>query len=286
MPKIDLDVVFRVTQKLPGLPQTTLRALQVINKPDFQMAELTNIIRLDQALAARVLQWANSPFYGLRYKVSTLEHAIMVMGANAIQGVLLTIAVREKLTARVTGYGLKEGELWRHSIAVAGGARWLAAKQKYSQPDQAFLAGLIHDIGKLVLDELLRYEPSWEQEWRRLSEQGTSFIELEHWLTGHDHAELGGKIAKQWNLPDMLIEAIAYHHTPEKATVQPCLTQFVHLADAAALMIGTGLGYDGLAYELDENILTDCNMAALDIEELMQVEVDYLEDAEFTLGSD
>jgi len=286
MPKIDLDVVFRVTQKLPGLPQTTLRALQVINKPDFQISELTDIIRLDQALAARVLQWANSPFYGLRYKVSTLEHAIMVMGANAIQGVLLTIAVREKLTARVVGYGLKEGELWRHSVAVAGGARWLATQQKYSQPDQAFLAGLLHDIGKLVLDELLRYEPSWAEEWRHLSEQGASFIELEQWLTGLDHAELGGKIAEQWNLPDLLIEAIAYHHTPEKATVQPCLTQFVHLADAAALMIGTGLGYDGLAYELDQSVLTDCNLEALDMEELMQVEVDYLEDAEFSLESD
>jgi putative nucleotidyltransferase with HDIG domain len=285
MPKIDLDVVFRVTQKLPGLPQTTLRALQVINNPDFRMAELTNIIRLDQALAARVLQWANSPFYGLRHKVSTLEHAIMVMGANAIQGLLLTIAVREKLVARVSGYGLKEGELWRHSVAVAGGARWLAVKQKYKQPDQAFVAGLLHDIGKLVLDELLRYESSWEQEWSKLREQGASFIELEHWLTGLDHAELGSKIAQQWNLPELLIESIAYHHAPEKATIEPCLTNFVHLADAAALMIGTGLGYDGLSYELNEKTLTACHIDVLDLEELMQAEVEYLEDAEFTLDS-
>lgn len=283
MPKIDLDIVFRATQRLPGLPQTTIRALQVINKPDYKVSELTQIIRLDQALAARVLQWANSPFYGLRYKVSTLEHAIMVMGANAIQGLLLTIAVREKLTKSVPGYGLERGELWRHSVAVAAGARWLAKTQKYSQPDQAFVAGLLHDIGKLVLDELLRYEPSWQAEWSKLQQQGAAFIEMEHWLTGLDHAELGGRIAQQWNLPEVLIEAIAFHHKPEQATIEPCVTYWVHLADAAALMLGIGLGYDGLSYELNETAVRQCKLETLDMGTLMQAELEQLNSAEVLL---
>ena len=280
MPKIDIEVVLKVTQRTPSLPQATLRALQVIDDPDHNVSELARVIGLDQTLAARVLQWANSPFYGLRYKVATLDHAIMVMGTRAVQGLLLAVAVREKLSKKMPGYGLERGDLWRHSVAVAAGARWIASLQKYAQPDQAFIAGLLHDIGKLILDELLRYEPAWQIEWAKLQQEGTSFIELEHWLTGLDHAQLGGQIAEKWNLPAVLIEAIAYHHDPNRATVEPCITEWVHLADATALMIGVGLGYDGLCYKVSEQVLRSPTFRTLDLETLMQVQVAAVHDAE------
>ncbi|MEW5958863.1 MAG: HDOD domain-containing protein [Chloroflexota bacterium] len=280
MPKIDLEVIFQVTKRTPSLPQATLRALQIIDDPNYSVIELARVIGMDQTLAARALQWANSPFYGLRYKVSTLEHAIMVMGTRAMQGLLLAIAVREKLSQKMPGYGLGKGDLWRHSVAVAAGSRWLAKSQKCPNPDQVFVAGLLHDIGKLMLDELLRHEPNWQIEWTRLQEQGTSFVELEHWLTGMDHAQLGGQIAKSWNLPGVLIEAITYHHHPDQATIEPCVTHWVHLADAAALMIGVGLGYDGLFYELSDQVLNSPGFRSMDLETLMEVEAAAVIDAE------
>lgn len=280
MAKIEMEVIFEVTQKLPGFHGTILRALQIINDPEYSIAKLSQTIGLDQTLTARVLQWANSPFYGLRHKVSTLDQAIITVGTSTIRELLLVVGMSEMLNREMPGYGLDRNGLWRHSMAVAAGARWLAKTVHYRQADQAFIAGLLHDIGKLVLDQLLKYDGSWHAEWVERQEQGETFIDLERWLTGLDHAELGGRIAENWNLPPILVEAIAYHHDPTRSTVEPILTHLVHLADATALMLGVDTGYDGLSYELCEESLAVAGFRSLDLEALMQVELDAIEEAE------
>ena len=280
MPKLDLQTIYQVTERLPSLPHTTLRALEIINDPLCNIRNLSRVIGMDEALATRLLQWANSPFYGLRYKISTMEQAIMVVGTVAVRDLLLAASVSEMVNRKMVGYGLERGDLWRHSVAVAAGAQRLAAGAKYGRPDQALVAGLMHDIGKLVIDELLRKEPTWQGEWSRLQKDGMSFLDLERAVTGLDHAMLGGRIAEHWNLPDILHDSVAYHHEPQKATVEPAMAQWVHLADAAALMLGIGLGYDGLSYEVDEQGLAHLAMGALDFEGLMQFEANAVAEAE------
>ncbi|GAB4559198.1 MAG: HDOD domain-containing protein [Anaerolineae bacterium] len=251
MPKLDLETIFSITERLPSLPQTTLKALDIINDPLFDVKELARVIGLDETLATRLLQWANSPFYGLRYKVATIERAILVVGTAAIRDLLLAASVSEMVNRKMPGYGLERGDLWRHSVAVAAGAQWLAQRERYDRPDQAFVAGLMHDIGKLVIDELLRLERTWRNEWHELQQRGMSFLELEREVTGMDHAQLGGRIAEHWNLPELLREAIACHHDPASAENDQRLATIVHLADAGALMLGVGLGHDGLSYDVD-----------------------------------
>jgi len=280
MPRLSLDTVFHVTERLPSLPHTTLRALELINDPLCNIRDLARVIGFDEALATRLLQWANSPFYGLRYKVATLEQAIMVVGIVAVRDLLLAASVSEMVNRKMAGYGLERGDLWHHSVAVAAGAQRLAASAKYARPDQALVAGLMHDIGKLVIDELLRQETTWQAEWTKLQATGISFIELERAVTGLDHAELGGRIAEHWNLPDILYESIAYHHEPERASVEPCMAQWVHLADAAALMLGIGLGYDGLSYGMSEQTITKVAISPTDFESLMQFEASAVSEAE------
>lgn len=280
MPKIDLKLVDEVTERLPSLPQPTLKALQLIDDPRYNARALSEIIGVDQALAGRLLQWANSPFYGLRYKVSTLERAIMVLGTRQIRELLMAISVSEMLNKKMPGYGLRRGDLWRHSIAVAAGARWLANDDEYTQPEQAFIGGLLHDIGKLIMDELLCTDASWQAEWNQLREEGASFVDLERWFTGFDHAQLGGRVAQRWNLPASLVEAITFHHDPERATIEPIISHWVHLADSAALMLGISLGFDGLSYVLCEESVRVTNFQALDLETLMQVETSAVEGAE------
>lgn len=280
MPKISFDVIFKYTQKLPSLPQTTLQALQILDDPDYKVKALADVIGLDQTLSARILQWANSPFYGLRYKVSTIDKAILALGTVEVRDLLLTVSVSEMLNRKMPGYGMERSALWNHSIAVAAGAKWLARLFKYRRADQVFIAGLLHDIGKLVLDELLSYEKTWQEEWLQLQQQGASFIDLERWLTGMDHAQLGGRIAEEWQLPAVLVEAIRYHHEPTLATVDPPVTEWVHLADAAALMAGIGLGSDGLAYAVSEDAVAHFDLSAEDFEEMMQVEVAAVQDAQ------
>lgn len=280
MPRIDIALVDEVTDRLPSLPQPTLRALQLIDDPKYSAVGLARIIGVDQSLAGRLLQWANSPYYGLRYKVSTLERAIMVLGTRQIRELLMAVSVNEMLSRKMPGYGLERGELWRHSVAVASGSRWLATEHRYAQPEQAFIGGLLHDIGKLIMDELLCYDKSWQQEWQQLRAEGAAFVDLERWLTGFDHAQLGGRVAEKWNLPLALVEAIAYHHQPAKATIEPEITHWVHLADAAALMLGISLGFDGLSYQLSEASIEATNFKSLDLEALMQVEVGSISEAE------
>jgi len=229
------------------------------------------------------LQWANSPFYGLRYKVSTLSQAILALGTVEVRDLLLTVSVSEMLNRKMPGYGMERSALWYHSIAVASGAKWLAKNNKYAHPDQVFIAGLLHDIGKLVLDELLLYEKTWQGEWVKLQQQGASFIELERWLTGMDHARLGGRIAEEWGLPTVLVEAISFHHEPSLATIDPPVTRWVHLADAAALMIGVGLGSDGLNYPVHEETIRYFELSVAEFEDLMQFEVAAIDNAKNAL---
>ncbi|HFB52387.1 MAG TPA: HDOD domain-containing protein [Anaerolineae bacterium] len=284
MPKIDFDVIFKYTQKLPSLPQTTLQALQMLDDPDYEIQKLAQVIGMDQTLSARLLQWANSPFYGLRYKVSTIEKAIMALGTVEVRDLLLTVSVSEMLNRKMPGYGMERSALWYHSIAVASGAKWLARLNKYRRADRVFIAGLLHDIGKLVLDELLLHETEWQREWLAMQQQGASFIELERWLTGMDHAQLGGRIAEEWQLPAVLVEAIRYHHEPNLATIDPPVTEWVHLADAAALMVGIGLGSDGLAYPVNEDAVKHFNLTTEDFEEMMQIEVEAVNNAQASLS--
>ncbi|MCS7220417.1 MAG: HDOD domain-containing protein [Anaerolineae bacterium] len=280
MPRLDLNTVLQITEKLPSLPQPTLRALEIINDPMCNIRELARVIGLDESLATRLLQWANSPFYGLRYKVSTLEQAIMVVGTVAVRDLLLAASVSEMINRKMVGYGLERGDLWRHSVAVAAGAQQLAIMHRYERPDQVMVAGLTHDIGKLVIDELLRLDRGWLAEWNQLREQGVSFLELERLVTGLDHAQLGGRIAEHWNLPEVLYEAIAFHHDPGRAVVEPRVVHWVHVADAAALMLGIGLGYDGLSYIMSEESLLAAGLDGLDLEELMRYEAAAVSEAE------
>jgi len=280
MPKIDLRLIDEVTDRLPSLPQPTLKALKLIDDPKYSAARLAGIIGVDQSLAGRLLQWANSPYYGLRYKVSTLERAIMVLGTQQIRELLMAVSVNEMLSRKMPGYGLERGDLWRHAVAVAAGSRWLGLEHEYGQSEQAFIAGLLHDIGKLIMDELLCYDKNWQTEWIQLREEGASFVDLERWLTGFDHAQLGGRVAEKWNLPMALVEAIAYHHEPEKATIEPEITHWVHLADATAMMLGISLGCDGLSYYLSEASIKATNFQSLDLEALMQVETKAISEAE------
>lgn len=286
MSQLDLQVVLRAAQRIPSLPQVIPQALQILEDPDWSVPELAKVIALDQALAARMLQWANSPFYGLRGKVSTLEHAIMMLGPIRVRNLLLTASVSEMLTRKMPGYGLESGDLWRHSVMVAAGSQWLATVQRYPHPGEVFLAGLLHDIGKLVLNELLCLEKTWQAEWLKLQKQGVSFTELECWLTGLDHAQLGQRVAETWNLPPVLCEAIAYHHEPHRATIEPRVTYWVHVADIAALMLGIGLGYDGLSYELNLAAFPIPDFGPSDFEALMEFEATAIKEAEAMLHVD
>jgi len=271
--EIRLRKLLDAVQDLPPLPQAAMKILQLIQDPDSTITQLAEVLTLDEALMSRVLTWANSPYYTGYSPVSTMEQAMMRLGLNTLRQLILAATTTNFLGRPVSGYAMMRGDLWRHSIAVAAGARTVMAREHSDQRDQAYVAGLLHDVGKLVLDAFVGrpgFWPSQEQEGN--GRDIKAFDETESKLLGIDHAHLGAEVARKWNLPDALCDAIAWHHDPSQATDGALLAAAVHVADAAALMAGIGLGIDGLEYHLDVPALHSMGWLQEDMEDLMDEE--------------
>lgn len=228
------------------MPEVAQKVLTMIRNPRTNMAEISQLLSLDQSLAVLVLRWANSAYYGLRQPVTTINQAVVVLGQQAIRNVILASTVASLMDRPVAGYGLEKGDLWQHSIAVAGAAREIAKNKGFEIAEEAYTAGLLADIGKLAFESLLRDVNLSSLEW-----QGRTFSDLEGEFFGIDHARLGAELARRWNLPARLLDAIEYHHKPENSKEGCALAYAVHLADFTIMVLGLGIGRDGLQYQLD-----------------------------------
>lgn len=240
------EAIIQQVGELPPLPQAAQKALQIIRNPKSSMADVANVLVMDQVMASLVLRWVNSAYYGLASPVTTVQQAVVYLGQNTIQSLVLAASVATFLDRPVPGYGLERGELWKHSIGVAAGARLIAAKSGLKNPEEAYHAGLLCDIGKLAFEVLLRNINLDGTNW-----QGRSFIEFEMHTFGIDHAILGAELARRWNLPEELLAAITHHHHPSQAGEHVRLASTIHIADSVMMMLGVGIGKDGLQYSLD-----------------------------------
>ncbi len=241
-----IDELIRKVGDLPPLPQVAQKALNLIRNPKSNMDDLANVLVMDQGLTSTVLRWVNSSYYGLASPVSTVQQAVVYLGQNTIQSLVLAASVSTFLYKPVPGYELDRGDLWKHSIGIATGAQWLTKKFGSEISEEAYHAGLLCDIGKLAFEVILRNVDTTKINW-----QGRSFNELEIEIFGIDHARMGAEMAKRWNLPEGLQKAIEFHHHPASAGEHVLLASAVHLSDAALMMLGISLGKDGLRYELD-----------------------------------
>ncbi len=259
------QLIERAGNLLP-MPQVVQRALALIRDSESDMSELAEVLSLDQAMAGQVLRWANSPFYGLAQPVSTVRQAVVYLGQSAIESMILAASAMAFMERPAPGYALDRGDLWKHSVGVAAGARLAAAKFGRQVAEEAYFAGLLCDIGKLVFEALLREVDTTAPDW-----QGRSFAELEECHFGVDHATLGAEIARQWNLPAPILEAIAHHHRPALANQEGAiLAAAVHVADVAITMMGVGIGRDGLKYHLDPAAFERLNWTEDDFIELLE----------------
>ena len=264
-PKPSVDHLLDCLGELPPMPQVAQKALLLLRDPDSSMAQLASVLAMDEALAGLALRWANSAYYGLKFPVSTVQQAVTILGQRVLHSLILAASLATLLERPYPGYGLGRGDLWRHSLGVAAGARLVASSFGSQVAEEAYHAGLLCDIGKLAFEILLREVDLTAPEW-----QGQSFSDLEKAHFGVDHATLGAEMARRWNLPSRLVEAIAYHHRPSEAGGSEAggseaggseaggseasgrvLADAVHIADAAMMTLGVSIGYDGLQYAFD-----------------------------------
>jgi putative nucleotidyltransferase with HDIG domain len=236
-----IKAVVDAVDDLKPLPDTVTRALGLMREADVSVSEIVSALSIDQALTARILKLANSAYYGFVHPSTTLHEAVSRLGFRRTRNILLTVSYSSLLGRRVAGYNLGHGELWRHSVAVATIAQRISERVVYPAPDEAYIGGLLHDIGKLALDQY--YDIDWDQLLRMGQMHEMMLIEAEEHSLGLNHAQIGGELARKWDLPLCLVDAIAKHHDPASANSSPELAALVHMADIICLRLGVGLAH-------------------------------------------
>jgi putative nucleotidyltransferase with HDIG domain len=227
-----VDEIIQSVTSLRPMPANISRILREIENPNITIEVLVGLISLDQALAALVLQMSNAASLGYSRTCSTIYEAIMHIGLNRLKSILLTSSATGMMNRSLSGYRLGAGELWHHSLVTGVASEWLAQALRYPNPEEAYVSGLLHDIGKLLLDQfvLSNYKTIVES----VQQYKMSLWQVEEKLIGIDHANVGGLIAERWNFPVVLVDAIRFHHTPSFARANQQLPAIVNLANSFA----------------------------------------------------
>lgn len=230
MYSLRVENIIRSIAKLKPMPANVSHILREIEKQDVTIDSLAGMIGLDQVLTALVLQTSNSVSLGYSRTCSTLHEAIMHIGLHRLKLILTTSTATSLMGRGLSGYHLGAGELWQHSLVVGVASEWLAQVLHYPDPEQAYVAGLLHDIGKLLLDQAVFSDYANIAEY--VQKYQLQLWQVEEKLIGIDHAQVGGLIAEHWNFPIVLVDAIRFHHVPSFARINQRLPAIVNLANS------------------------------------------------------
>ena len=233
----------KVTQSiigLPTLPAVITQLIGLIDNPKTSARNVAQLISTDQALTARILKLANSAFYGFPREIATVDLAVVVLGFETVKNLGLSVSVLERFAGGGTNSEFDRQKFWEHSIGVGVAAKLLATKLRYRVPGEAFAAGILHDIGKLILSQY--FQPEFSEILEVMERDNLYIGHAEERVLGVTHTEVGSWLAERWNLPKQLEEAIAFHHAPGRMGRGPELPSLIHLADFLCRREGIGDG--------------------------------------------
>lgn len=229
-PQINAVQVVRKLTTLATLPEITAKIIQTVEDQRSTAAQLHQIIAHDPALVTRILKVVNSAFYGLPGQIGSVERAIVLLGLNAVKNIAVAASIGQLFKHGKLCEGIPARELWTHCIGVGVAARDIAKQMKSPLADEAFLAGMIHDVGIIVALQ------SFPDQLRQVCEQAklgeSTFCDLERQIIGLDHQQLGAALAEQWKFPRSCQLVAGYHHRPHALVEQGrMLVNLVHVAD-------------------------------------------------------
>jgi putative nucleotidyltransferase with HDIG domain len=245
--------ILAAVESVPSLPAAATEVAQLLQDPDVSLDELMRAIEYDPGLTSNVLRLANSAYFGFAGAIDSVRQAIIRLGTRTIYHLVVASSVAPMATRPVQGYDLPSGGLWKHSVSVAVGMQELAKMLGTRLPGYAFSAGILHDVGKLVLGTYLEIDAS--PIVSLAYEQHLSFEVAERRILGIDHAEVSAVLLDSWGLPSSIVDVSRWHHQPDHLLGDKLVVDLIHVADNLSIMSGVGTGIDGLNYSPSSDVL-------------------------------
>ncbi len=262
-----LERIMEQAQNLPPFPDVVQKLIPLL-KNMAPVKEIEEVIKYEPVIASRVISISRSPYFARMRTVNSLKDAIVVLGQkNLIQVVTAACAARYFM-GTAEGYDLREGEIWEHAVGVALMTEIVGERLGRKNIFVVYTAGLLHDIGKTVLNFYVKEE--FESIIGKVKKERKCFLDAEREVLGIDHQQLGGLIAKRWNFPDAIVAAIRFHHDPNKAHEKyRDMAKIVYVANRMVSSIGIGCGVDGFVQPNRDEVFRELGITARMIGEML-----------------
>lgn len=232
----DLRRILLAIEEIPALPEISRQVEALLDDDRVPLGKLAEVIEKDVALAVRIVKFANSPFYGTLSRVSSIDHALAILGLREVRAILMAVSVSRVFPAAKGSKDFDRAGFWRHSVATSQIAKYLARQFRVGREDTLFFAGLIHDLGKLVLDEYLHSR--FQAIIRTVVQQHTTFSKAEKETVGVAHYHIAAKLLQKWQFPVNILMPIFFHHAPWHDRNTGLLSTTLYLANILAKMAG------------------------------------------------
>lgn len=253
------------------LPEVTLKIIQLVEDPDSTAQDLNRIISNDPALGARILKVVNSAFYGLPGQIGSINRAIVLLGLNAVKNIAIAASLAKLFRGGRISPNFDARDLWTHAIACGTATRLLAKDVGLGLPDEAFLAGLIHNIGILV--EIQARRPKFLEALARMEQEPNLTLRQAETLTlGANHEQFGAALCKSWKFPNSFACVTGFHHHPwDLAENSRILTALVHVADIITAQRGIGYTRGTESTELPPQLLDQLKLTRAQVEQVSEM---------------
>lgn len=226
---------------LPTLPVIALEVNRLLQDYESPVDQLVALLEKDQSLVVKILKLVNSSFYGFKSRVNNIRHAVTLLGFNTVRNAVVTLSIIDAMILKQTIKGFDIDIFWRHSICVAVVSRYVAATSRLAAREDAFTAGLLHDIGKVVLAS--NFTDDLKQILETVENDGIPFFQAEEKLGSCPHNLIGSFLAQRWLLPEPLVKTIQYHHSKVDRSAQNQLITIVDMGNRLVHMMAGDRGY-------------------------------------------
>lgn len=226
-----------MVQDIPTLPAIYQKLFKMMQDPDVTAPAIAEVIAMDQALSVKILHLVNSAFYGFNKEIKTINRAVVILGFRAVRSAALAVSVFDYFEDEESDE-INLTNFWKHSIAVATICKVLAEEARIDQQEEAFIVGLLHDVGKLI--EKRYFPQDFNEVINAAQEQHLTWFDTEKALFQIHHATIAKVVFRSWDFPPSVVDAVHFHHSPESSTKYPQLTALVHIADFISSELGYG----------------------------------------------